>query len=141
MNQPTNRESCGVKLYFPRLDLYNQRIRGHTTLFIALVYHPVDKVEHTDFNDTLSSIMNSVPKTAEFIGGNDVNANLGIRNNMNRKTLGPWGIDNRNMKGRRLLGFFSQHRLKVTNRFYKKPSFVTWRSFGSLKSPHMLYYI
>ena len=82
--------------------------------------------------------MTSVPKTAEFIGGHDVNANLGILNNMYHKTLGPWGINNRNMKGRILLGFFSQHRLKVTNIFYKKPSFVTWRSFGILKSLHIL---
>ena len=82
--------------------------------------------------------MTSVPKSAEFIGGHDVNANLGICTKMYRKTLGPWGIDNCNMKGRRLLGVFSQHRLKVTNSFYKNPSFVTWRSFGNSKSPHML---
>ena len=102
------------------------------------MYHPVEKVKHTDFTDTLSSIMTSVPKTAEFIGGHDVNANLGIRNKIYRKTLGPWCIDNRNMKGRIILEFFSQHILKVTNSFYKKPSFVTWRSFGISKSPHML---
>ena len=82
--------------------------------------------------------MTSVPKSSEFIGGHDVNANLGICNKMYRKTLGPRGIYNRNMKGRILLGFFIQHLLKVTNSFYKNPSFVTWRSFGISKSPHML---
>ena len=82
--------------------------------------------------------MNSVPKTAEFIGGHDVNANLDICNNMYRKTLVPSGINTRNMKGRRLLGFFSQHRLNVTNIFYNKPSFVMRRSFGTSKSPYML---
>ena len=82
--------------------------------------------------------MTSVPKSVEFSGGHDVNANLGIRTKMYRKTLGPWGIINRNMKGRRLLGFFSQHRLKVINRFYKKTSFVAWRLIGNSKSPHML---
>ena len=71
--------------------------------------------------------MTSVPKSAGFIGGHDVNANLGIRTKMYQKTLGLWGINNRNMKGRRLLGVFSQHRLKVTNSFYKKPFFFTWR--------------
>ena len=69
------------------------------------MYHPVDKVEHADYTDTLSLIMTSVPKSEEFIGGHDVNANLGIRTKMYRKTLGPWGIENRNMKGRILLGF------------------------------------
>ena len=79
-----------------------------------------------------------VPNTAEFIGGHDVNANLGIRTKMYRKTLGPWGIDNRNMKGKGHLGIFSHNKLKVTNSFFKKPSFVTWRSFNKAQSPHML---
>ena len=78
-----------VKLCFPQLDQYNRRICGNIMLFVASVYHPVNKVEHADFTDTLSSIMTSVPKTAEFIGGHDVNANLGIRNKMYGKTLGP----------------------------------------------------
>ena len=107
----------GVKLCFPRLDLYDRTIHGHITLFVASVYHLLDKVEHANFTDTLSSIMTSLLKSAEFIGVHDVNANLGIRNKMYRKTLGPWGIDNRNMKSRRLLVFFVQHRLKVTNSF------------------------
>ena len=65
----------------------------------------MDKVEHADFTDTLSLIMTSVPKSAEFIGGHNVNANLGICTKIYRKTLGPWGIDNRNMNRRILLGF------------------------------------
>ena len=44
----------GVKLYFPRLDQCNRRIRGHIALFVALVYRPVDEVKHSDFTDTLS---------------------------------------------------------------------------------------
>ena len=72
----------GVKLCLSWLDQYDQRIRGNITLFVASVYHPVDEVEHADFTDTLSSIITSVPNTAEFIGGHDVNANLGIYNNM-----------------------------------------------------------
>ena len=115
--------------------MYDWRIRGHITLFIALVYHPVGEVKHADFTETLSSIMTSVPKSEEFIGGHDVNSNLGISIKMYQKTLGPWIINNRNMKGGRILRFFSQHRLKVTNSFYKKPSFVTWRLFGNPKSP------
>ena len=72
----------GVKLCFPRLDQYDQRIRGHITLFVASVYHLVNEVKNPAFNETLISIMNSVPKTAEFIGGHGVNANLGICNKM-----------------------------------------------------------
>ena len=50
--------------------------------------------------------MCSVPKNANFIGGHDVNANLGIRYKMYENNLGPWGINNQNIKERRLLGFF-----------------------------------
>ena len=54
------------------------------------------------------------------------------------KTLGPWGIKNLNMKGRRLLGFFSNNQLKLSNSFYKKSSYVTWISYNKMRSPHML---
>ena len=69
---------------------------------MASIYHTVDKFEHTEFIDILSAIMSSVPKNAKFIGGHDVNANLGVRSKMYRKTLGPRVINNSNMKGRRL---------------------------------------
>ena len=82
--------------------------------------------------------MSSVPKNAKFIGGNDVNANLGDRSKMYGKNVGPWGINNCNMKGRRLLGFFSNNQLKVANSFYKNSSYVRWRSFNKTRSPHML---
>ena len=60
-------------------------------------------------------IVNSVPKSLNFIGGHDVNANLGIRKNVYKGVIGTFGIDNRNMKGRRLLRVLSQNRLIVTN--------------------------
>ena len=128
----------GVKLKFPRIDMYKKKVRGNTTLFVASIYHPVDELEHTEFIDILSTIMSSVPKNANFIGGHDVNAHLGIRSKMYEKSLGTWLINNKNMKGRRLLGFFSNNQLKIANSFYKKPSYITWRSFNKTKSPHML---
>ena len=42
------------------------------------------------------------------------------------------------MKGRRLLGFFSNNKLKIANSFYKKSSYITWRSFNNTRPPHML---
>ena len=80
----------GVKLSFPRISQYEKKVRGNTTIFVASVYHPVDEVEHTYFIDILSSIMSSVPKTAKFVGGHGVNANLGNRSKIYLKTLGPW---------------------------------------------------
>ena len=85
--------------------------------------------------------MSSVPKNAKFIGGHDVNSNLGIRSKIYGKTLGPWGINNLNMKGRRHLDFFSNNQLKVANSFNKNSSYVTLRSFNKTRSPHMLDFI
>ena len=127
-----------ANLIFPRINHYEKKVGGNTKLFVASVYHPVDKFEHTYFIYILSSIMSSVPKTEQFIGGKNVNDNLGTMSNMYEKTLGPWGIDNRNMKGIRLLGFFSHNQLKTADIFFKKPSFVTWRYFSNMRSPHML---
>ena len=72
----------GVKLSFPRLDTHKRKVRGQLIYFFASVYHPVDGTEHTEFIDTLRSIMSSVPKKAEFIGGHDVNADIGIHTKM-----------------------------------------------------------
>ena len=66
--------------------------------------------------------MSSVPKNANFIGRHDVNVNLGNISKMYGKTLGPWGINNQNMKGRILLGLFSNNQLKIANSFYNPPS-------------------
>ena len=69
----------GLKLQFPCLYQFDRRVRGELKLFIASIYHPVDVNEHKEFNDTLSMLVNSVPKSLDFIGGHDVNANLGVR--------------------------------------------------------------
>ena len=138
MDSPFVGRFIGVKLRFPRIDPYKKKIWGNNTLFVALIYHPVDELEHTEFIDILSNIMCSVPKNANFMGGHDVNANLGIISKMYGKTLGPWGIINQNMKGRILLVFFSNNQLKIANNFFRKSSYVTWRSFNKTRSPHML---
>ena len=138
METPFAGRFIGVKLIFPRINQYKRKVRVNNTIFVASVYHPVDKIEHTDFIKILSSIMSSVPKTAKFIGWHDVNANLGNMSKMYRKTLGHWGIDNLNIKKRRLLGLFSHNQLKISNSFFKKPSFVTRRYFSKIRSPHIL---
>ena len=137
MDSPFLGRFIGVKLKFLRIDPYKKKVQGNTTLFVASIYHPVDDIEHTEFIDIMSTIMSSVPKNANFIGGHDVNSNLGIISKMYGNTLGPWGINNQNMKGRRILGFFSNNQLKVANSLYKNSSYVTWISFNKMRSPHM----
>ena len=100
-------------------------------MFISSIYHPVDAKYHKEFNDTLSMLVNSVPKSSNFIDGHNVNANLGVRKTINKGVIGPFGIDNRNMKGRRNMSVLSQNRLIVSNSYFNKPSFVTCRSFNA----------
>ena len=82
--------------------------------------------------------VNSVPKSLSYIGGHDVNVNLGVRKKLYKGVIGPFGVDNGNMKGRRFLRVRIQNRLRVTNSYFNKPPFVTWRSFNASKSHHML---
>ena len=86
-------------------------------MFLLSVYHPLDDTEQKGFNDTLNSLINSIPKYAEFIGGHDVNANLGIRLKRNCRLIGPHDIKNRNKKGRRLLGLLRANNIKIVNTF------------------------
>ena len=89
-------------------------------LSVASKYHPVDEKEHAEFSDTLSSILGSLPKTVQFIGGHDVNASLGMSKIMHGKVIGIHGINNRNKKGRNLLGVLNENNLRVVNSFFKK---------------------
>ena len=82
MDSPFVGRFIGVKLKFPRIYQYEKKVSGNITLFVASIYHPVEELKHTEFIDILSTIMSSVPKNAKFIGGHDVNANLGIRSKM-----------------------------------------------------------
>ena len=77
----------GIKMSFPKVDKRGKRVRGFLEMFVALIYHPVDNKEHREFNETLISLVSSLPKTVEFIGGNDVNENLGVRKIMHKKVI------------------------------------------------------
>ena len=90
-------------------------------MFIVSIYHPVYAKYHEEFNDTLSILVNSVTKSLKFIGKHDVNANLGVRGKMYKVVIGPFDIDNRNTKGRRLLSVVIQKILWVANSYFKKP--------------------
>ena len=57
---------------------------------------------------------------------------------MHGKVIGIHGLNNRNKKGRNLLGVLNANNLRVVNSFFKKRNYTTWRSFCDKKSPHML---
>ena len=65
MDYPSVGRFIGVKLIYPRINRYEKKVRGNTTLFVASIYRPVDEFEHTEFIDILSSITSSVPKNGK----------------------------------------------------------------------------
>ena len=113
-------------------------VRGYLKLFVASIYHPVDEKEHAEFSHKLSSILGSLPKTVQFIGGHDVNASLGMRKIIHGKVIGIHGLNNMKKKGRNLLGVFNLNNLRVVNSFFKKQNYTMWRSFCDKRLPHML---
>ena len=62
----------------------------------------------------------------------------GLVQNTTKRVIGPFGLKNRNAKGRKMLGVFNACNLRVVNSVFQKPSFTTLRSFGNYCSPHML---
>ena len=104
---------------FPKFDKWGERVRVFLKIFVASIYHPDDIKESGEFNETLSLLMDLITKNVEFIGGHDVNANLGVRKQMYKNVIGIYVLDNRNMKGRNLLGVLWENNLRVVNSFRK----------------------
>ena len=67
-----------------------------------------------------------------------MNENLGVRKQIYKKGIGIYGLDNRNMKGRNLLGVLRENKPRVVNSFFFKRIYTTYRSKFKGKSPHML---
>ena len=76
-------------------------------------------------NDFFSSILTLVPKSENFIGGYDVNANVGIRKKMYGDFFGQFGLNNSNRKGQNLLGIYLNNNLNIEKTFFNKPSYTT----------------
>ena len=86
----------------------------------------------------LSSLVISLPKTVQFIGGHDVNANVGVQKIMHKKVIRIYGIESCNKKRRNLLILFGANNLRMVNIFFKKRNYTTYTSFNKFKTPHML---
>ena len=115
-----------------------EKVRGSLKLFVASIYHLLDNKEHGGFSGTLSSLVSSLPKKVQLIGGHDVNANLGVRNIIHKKVIGIYGIKNCNKNGRDLIGLFNASNLRVVKIFFQNRNYTTWRSFNKFTTPHMI---
>ena len=130
----------GLTLKFQCLDSYGKTIKGKfLKIFLASVYHPYEEPETARFNNELNTILNSVPTNAEIIIGSDVNAKVGRRDcEENKRVLGPFGLDDRNEKGKDLLQIYMTNDMRVSNTFFDHSSRVTYESFNKdkIKSMH-----
>ena len=70
--------------------------------------------------------------------GADINCNVGVTSKRFSDTLGPHGIDNRNIKGIELLYLYKTNNLKILLSYFKHNNYITYRSFNDKKSAHML---
>ena len=66
---------------------------------MSSIYHPADLDKKQSFNDELSLFYKSIPRDAEIILGQGVNANVSAISPMCSDTLGPHRISNRNIQG------------------------------------------
>ena len=71
--------------------------------------------------------------------GADINRNVGVTSKVSSDTLGPHGIDNRNIKGRELLYLYKINNLKILLSYFKHNNYITYRLFHDKNSAHMLY--
>ena len=62
--------------------------------------------------------------------GADVNCNIGITSKRFCHTLGPHGINNRNVKGRELSYLYKTNNLKNLLSCFRHNNYVTYRSFN-----------
>jgi hypothetical protein len=71
-------------------------MRGDLKMFLASVYHPHEENLYRGFNDILTSLLRKAPPNAEKMLGQDINANVGIREDSDElnNVIGPHGFDN-----------------------------------------------
>ena len=57
---------------------------------------------------------------------------------MFRDVIGPYGINNRNYKGKDLIFLLNSIKFRVLLTYYRHENYTTWRSFNTNRYPHML---
>lgn len=108
----------GIQLHFKQRDSHGKRIKGIIKTIRCSIYHPVDSSEHKEFNGITQTLLNRLPNDTQMIFGQDINCDVGTTNDKNnplRSTLGPHGINNRNIKGARFLQHLCSLDMKLAN--------------------------
>ena len=129
----------GVHLHFKKRDNYGKTLKDTTKIVLCSIYHPINPIEHSEFGDTIHTLLTNIPSDTALLFGHDINCNVGTNNTLPtamRQTLGPFGIENRNPKGMNFLQQLSTMEMRVANSYFLKPNYATWKNFN----PHYSHY-
>ena len=117
-----------------------KKTKGTRRIFVCSIYFPVTCNEYREFLKELNILMEKIPEKCDVFIGHDINANIGTRQNGDeyKQVIGPFGLNNRNTKGKSLLRFLNSHNLRFANSFFEKKSYTTWASPSASRSKHTL---
>ena len=132
-----------LTIFFPKksnrsTDTYNQKAKGLIKIFLCSIYHPHNVDKQKDFYDGLDHFITNRPRNSEILIEADINFNVGITLERFSNTLGPQGINIRNIKGQELLSLYKTNNLKILLSYFIHDNYITYRSFNDKKSAHML---
>ena len=97
---------------------------------------PVDEKEHSQMLEYINDKIAAEADSDKFklIIAQDSNAQVGIRDRRHDidffNAVGPFGCETTNSKGQELVDFCEQHSLFITNTYFQKPCYSTWKSFS-----------
>ena len=111
-------QMIGLTICFPNkanclTATYHRKAKGVIKLFMCSIYHPHDIEEQKEFYDKLDQFITNRPRNSEILMWADINCNVGITSKLFSNTLGPQGINNRNIKVRELLYLYKTNNLKI----------------------------
>ena len=100
----------------------------HSRITITQVYAPTESSNEQELEDFYEQLENTLEKYKSPINLviGDFNSKIGWRELGEEETMGPYGLGKRNERGKRLLRFAQEQRLKIANTFFKKNKRERW---------------
>eukprot|EP00057_Strongylocentrotus_purpuratus_P009229 XP_011663703.1 PREDICTED: uncharacterized protein LOC105438068 [Strongylocentrotus purpuratus] len=122
----------GVKSYSNRVAAMKIQLTGKDEMCIIQVYAPTsdyDDITVEEFYEDINKAITDNSGTYTVLMG-DFNAKIGQREKGEENIMGSFSYGERNRRGERMIEFAMEHKLKVTNTYFKKHKsrYWTWES-------------
>ena len=100
----------GITLSFPNkltrlTDTYPRKAKENIEIFLCSIYHLHEIDKQKELLDELNQFITNWPRNLEILMGAYINCNVGVTSKRFSNTLGPHGIDNINIKEKRVTIF------------------------------------